>query len=163
MLSASDSDLQRLRCALAGSLCIKAATIPADRLDFGVAAQQFHTSLHAAIFEDFDNCAPFEINDDGSVSLRFALAPIVDADDSWQRGGVLRMVLQLPKHRVIADFDIQTVQEPLGRPPTCCMPKTTDNPPTREVKRANGRAIEGIWSEKVRRGQAETKHRQRQT
>jgi len=123
------SDLQSLRRALAGSLCIQAATVPADHLDLGMAAQPFRAGLHSAILEDIDHGAPFEINDDGSVSLRFTPAQIIDADNPWWLGGVLRTLLQLAKHRVIADADAQTVQEPLGRPPTCRMPQMTDNLP----------------------------------
>jgi hypothetical protein len=41
----------------------------------------------------------------------------------------LSTVLQLPKHRVIADPKAQTVQEPLSREPTGRMPKMTDNLP----------------------------------
>ena len=40
-----------------------------------------------------------------------------------------------------------------GRPPVAC-PRWPTISPTREVRRANGRAIEAIWSENVRRGQA---------
>jgi hypothetical protein len=41
----------------------------------------------------------------------------------------LSTLLQLPKHRVIADHRAQTVQESLSRSPAGRMPKLTDNLP----------------------------------
>lgn len=122
------SDLQSLGRALADNLCIQAATIPADHLDLGMAAQPFRAGFHSAVLEDIDHDMPFKINDNGSVWLRFfqlqSSMPM-----TLGGGGVVRNLLELPKHRVIADADAQAAQEPLGRPPTCRVPQITDNLP----------------------------------
>ena len=74
-------------------------------------------------------CMPFEIDNNGSLSLRLAPAPIVDADDSWRMGSSFHTLLKLPMHRVIADVDAQTMQEPLGRPTSSRMPQMVDSLP----------------------------------
>ncbi|WP_372835830.1 hypothetical protein [Puniceibacterium confluentis] len=85
------------------------------------------TAFNAAIREDINHGLPLEIDDAGSVSLRLAPAPIIDANDRWRRGGAFRTLLKVPQHRVIADTDPQTAQEPLGRPPIRGVPQMTDN------------------------------------
>ncbi len=122
-------NLRSLRCPLACRLRKKAATIPADDFNLRVLAQPFCAAFNASIREDIDDCVSFEIDNDGSVSLGFAPAPIIDADDSWRLGSILRALLKLPKHRVIANSDAQTEQETLGRPPTCRMSQMADNLP----------------------------------
>lgn len=120
-------DLQGLRCALTCSLRICATTISTDDFNLRVLPQPARAAFNAPIRKDINYGLPLEIDDDGSVSLRLAPAPIVDANNRWWRGGAFRTLLKVPQHRIIADTDAQTTQEPFGRPPTSGVPEMTDN------------------------------------
>lgn len=84
---------------------------------------------HITILEKVEDRATPQIDNDRAVALRLPPAPVVDPDDRRRLGSVLSTVPHLPKHRVIADPKAQTVQEPLGRPPTDRIPRMTDNLP----------------------------------
>lgn len=98
-------NLSSLRCALAGSLRVEATTIPADDLDFRMAAQPLRATLHVAGFQNVDNRAPFEIDDDCPVVLRFSPAPVVNANDVCRWSIVSGRARQLAKDRVVVDLD----------------------------------------------------------
>ena len=98
-------DLQGLRCTLTCGLRISATTIPTDDFNLRVLPQPARTAFNAPIRKNINYGLPLEIDDDGSVSLRLAPAPIVDANDRWRRGGAFRTLLEVPQHRVIADTD----------------------------------------------------------
>ena len=74
-------DLCRQWRALTGGLCVETTTIPADNLDFGVAAQPLRACVHVAILKDVDNGALFKIDDDIPVRLRFPPAPVINTND----------------------------------------------------------------------------------
>ena len=48
-------DLFRLWHSLTGGLCVATTSIPADNLDFGMAAQPLRATLFIAILKDVDN------------------------------------------------------------------------------------------------------------
>lgn len=123
------SDLLRLRCSLPCSLGVETAAISADHFHLGVSLQPVGAADDISILENIDDHAPLQIDNDRALGFRLPRAPVVDPDDCRRRGGVLSTLLQLPEHRVIADPKAQAMQQPLGRPPACRMPKMADNFP----------------------------------
>ncbi|GAW37287.1 hypothetical protein RA2_04364 [Roseovarius sp. A-2] len=123
------SDLLRLRCSLPSSLGVETAPISANHFHLGVSLQPVGAADDISILKNVDHHATLQIHNDRAVGLRFPPAPVVDPDDRRRLGIVLSTVLQLPKHRVIADPKAQTMQQPLGRPSAGRMPKMADNLP----------------------------------
>jgi hypothetical protein len=99
----------RLWGTLTGGLCVETATIPADNLDFGMAAQSIRACVQIAILKDVDNGAPVKIDDHGAVILRLSPAPVIDANDPWRRGIFSGRVEPLANDRVITDLNAQSL------------------------------------------------------
>ncbi len=156
-------DLLRLRCPSPCSLGVETAAISADHFHLGMSFQPVSAGDHITILENINDHATLQIDNDRAVGLRLPPAPVVDPDDRRRLGSVLSTVLQLPKRRVIADPKAQTMQEPLGRPPTGRMPKMTDNLADTCGATCKRKRYRGDLIRERRRGQADAKHRQRQT
>lgn len=119
--------LQSLPRALACGLRIKATAIPADDFDLRMLPQPIRAAFNAAIREDINHRAPFEIDNNCPITLEFLPTPIINADDFGCGRSVLHLTFQLAQHRVIADADAQTVQKPFGWTPARGMIKVAYN------------------------------------
>ena len=123
------SDLLRLRCPLPCSLGVETTPISANHFHLGVSLEPVGAGDDISILKNVDHHATLQIHNDRAVGLRFPPTPVVDPDDCRRLATVLGTVLQLPKHRVIADSKAQTMQQPLGWPSAGRMPKMGDNLP----------------------------------
>lgn len=110
-------NLYSLRRSLAGRLCIERTTIPADDLDFWMAAQLFRATFGDVVFQSVDNLSTSQIDDDCPVVLRFSPFPQIVADDRCNWSIVLGHTQQFPKDRVVAYPDAQSVPAAFRRTP----------------------------------------------
>jgi len=86
------------------SLSIKPAPVPADDLDFGMLPEPFCGIFHRSFLLHFDNFPALQIDDDRSIAIASAPAPVIDANDSYGLSitDVSRIVFELPQNGIVA-------------------------------------------------------------
>jgi hypothetical protein len=103
------SHLARLWRALACSLRVKSASIPADDFYIRMLAQPVRRFFRRASGQDVDNLTSFQIHHDGFVTLSLPPAPIVDAQHTNVAGSAACAALQLPQKGVVARRHAETI------------------------------------------------------
>jgi hypothetical protein len=81
-------NLDRLRRSAVGRGTVARASVPADHFNLAVGAESGGNGLALAIRQYVDHGAPFEINDNASVTVAAPLGEVVNADHAWSVAGV---------------------------------------------------------------------------
>ena len=76
-------DLLCLRSPVPRSLSIKPAPVPADDLDFWMLPEPFCGFLHRSFWLHLDNFPALQIDDDRSIAIASAPAPVINANNSY--------------------------------------------------------------------------------
>ena len=97
-------DLLGLWRALPCSLRIKAAPVSADDLNFGMALEPSRRFLYGTLWQHVDDFPALQIDDDRSIPITPAPAPIIDANHSYglSIANASRIVFEMPQNSIVA-------------------------------------------------------------
>jgi hypothetical protein len=97
-------DLLCLWRALPCSLRIKSAPVSADDLNFRVLLEPRRRFLYGTLWQHVDDFPALQIDDDRSIAISPAPAPIIDANHSYglSIADASRIVFEMPQNSIVA-------------------------------------------------------------